>query len=130
MQRAADGSLIGEKGVKYGLQKPAGLQARRPGPPAAAPRPNIFGDDDSDEDIEAQVARQADRKRSAAKVWCQINHAVLAGAMQRCMHGTQRAKTCHAVSAWFWHVLVHVQVQQIYEQALAEDPSVFDYDGV
>lgn len=66
MQRKPDGSLIGHKGVQYGLIKPTG-----PAKKAAlvAPRPpNIFGDDDSDDDVEAQVARQADKKRSAAKV--------------------------------------------------------------
>jgi len=53
-----DGSLIGEKGVQYGLQKK--VQAPPPRRPAAAapqaPRAvNVFGDDESDEDVETQV---------------------------------------------------------------------------
>lgn len=81
MQYNADGSLVGQAGVKYGLQlsgaalkqKQAAAAGRKP----AAARPvarkgaaaSVFGDDDdSDEDVEAQVARQADKKRSAAKV--------------------------------------------------------------
>ncbi|EFJ43409.1 hypothetical protein VOLCADRAFT_96440 [Volvox carteri f. nagariensis] len=84
--------IIGQKGVQYGLQKVVpkkpGLQASASSQRKVAPA-NVFGDDDSDEeDVERQIARQADKKRAAAKV------------------------------------------QQVYEEALAEDPSVFDYDGV
>ncbi|PNH08508.1 Nuclear speckle splicing regulatory protein 1 [Tetrabaena socialis] len=84
------GVLIGHKGVQYGLQK----AGPKPGAPPAAsgrkPAPtNVFGDDDSEEEgVEAQIERQAEKKRAAAKV------------------------------------------QQMYEDALAQDPSVFDYDGV
>ncbi|KAG2427194.1 hypothetical protein HXX76_010912 [Chlamydomonas incerta] len=91
------GILIGQKGVKYGLQKVApkkpGQLIGAPKPAANAPRKltpgNVFGDNDSEEeDVEKQIARQADKKRAAAKV------------------------------------------QQLYEEALAQDPAAFDYDGV
>ena len=62
-----DGAIIGQKGVKYGLQKPV-LKAAG-GPPATARRPaNVFGDESDEEDVEAQIKRQADKKRAAAKV--------------------------------------------------------------
>ena len=61
--QSLDGSLIGQKGVKYGLQKPAGA------PPATKARPlSVFGaESDDEEDVGAQVMRQADKKRAAAK---------------------------------------------------------------
>lgn len=71
------GVLVGQKGVKYGLQKVA---PKKPGqlgmaqkPAGNAPRKltpgNVFGDDDSEEeDVEKQIARQAEKKRAAAKV--------------------------------------------------------------
>jgi hypothetical protein len=37
--------------------------------PATARRPaNVFGDESDEEDVEAQIKRQADKKRAAAKV--------------------------------------------------------------
>ncbi|GFR52864.1 hypothetical protein Agub_g15492, partial [Astrephomene gubernaculifera] len=94
MSKQPPGLIIGQKGVQYGLQKVApkkpGAAARAAGSVAqrkAVPT-NVFGDDDSEEeDVERQIARQADKKRAAAKV------------------------------------------QQQYAEALAQDPSVFDYDG-
>jgi hypothetical protein len=77
MQKKGDGSIIGYSGQRYGLQLPA---ARQPGPvrksTASAPKPaDIFGldEEDEEEDVGAQVARQAERKRSATKVGCQRN---------------------------------------------------------
>ncbi|GIM15521.1 hypothetical protein Vretimale_18292 [Volvox reticuliferus] len=91
MSKQQSGAIIGQKGVQYGLQvvpKKACLQAASSAQRKVAPA-NVFGDDDSEEEnVELQIARQADKKRAAAKV------------------------------------------QQMYEEALAEDPSVFDYDGV
>lgn len=63
--------VVGQKGVKYGLQKPT---AKGPAAAAAAPpsRPlgNVFGaeSDSDEEDVGKQVARQAEKKRAAAKV--------------------------------------------------------------
>ncbi|GLC36802.1 hypothetical protein PLESTB_000781500 [Pleodorina starrii] len=92
MSKQPPGIIIGQKGVRYGLQKvepkKPGLQGTAVSQRKVAPT-NVFGNDDSEEeDVERQIARQADKKRAAAKV------------------------------------------QQMYEVALAEDPSVFDYDGV
>jgi coiled-coil domain-containing protein 55 len=84
--QSKDGTIVGQKGVKYGLQKPV---TKGLAPPSSKSRPiNIFGDDSDEEDVGVQVMRQADKKRAAAKV------------------------------------------QAVYETALADDPSVFDYDGV
>jgi hypothetical protein len=64
--------LIGQKGVKYGLQQPARRGpggAAAPKQPISRPAANVFGaDSDSDEGVEAQISRQADKKRAAAKV--------------------------------------------------------------
>ncbi|GJP45333.1 hypothetical protein CLOM_g4734 [Closterium sp. NIES-68] len=84
------------KPVKYGLeirrkpQSQRGAAAARPLPPVRGdPKlQSLFGDDDDDEGIEADIARQNIKKRS------------------------QR------------------ETEQQHEAAMAEDPSVFDYDGV
>jgi len=62
-------ALIGQKGVKYGLQvrKPEKKDAKK----GAPPKPSIFGDDASDEDednVERQIARHAARKQNDKKV--------------------------------------------------------------
>lgn len=68
MQRGAP--IVGQTGIKYGLQKPGGAPGGPPKKLAAPVRPaNVFGDDsDDDEDVATQVARQAEKKRAAAKV--------------------------------------------------------------
>lgn len=62
--------VIGQKGVKYGLQLRGPGSAAGAGAKPVAPKPtNVFGaDSDSEEDVGTQVARQADKKRAAAKV--------------------------------------------------------------
>jgi hypothetical protein len=59
------GPLVGKKGVKYGLQLPKAQQRR---PAVANAKLNVFGDDSDEDDVGAQVARQAGRKQSDAKV--------------------------------------------------------------
>lgn len=90
-----EGPIVGTSGVKYGLQirKPSHAATKQQHSsnaslPRAGIRSNVFGDDSDEEDVETQVARQAEKKKNAAKV------------------------------------------SAIYEAALAEDSSVFDYDGV
>lgn len=67
--------LIGQKGVKYGLtvRKPDGAKGGKPAAAPAKKKQSVFGgDDDSDEDpqqnVEAQIARQAARKQADKKV--------------------------------------------------------------
>lgn len=61
-------SIIGQKGVKYGLE----VRAPRGSKPAQpAKRRSVFGDDDEEDDavnVEQQIARQAARKQSDKKV--------------------------------------------------------------
>jgi hypothetical protein len=62
--------LIGQKGVKYGLQV---RQAAKPAaaPDAAKKKPSVFGDEDSEDEapnVEQQIARQAARKQDDKKV--------------------------------------------------------------
>ncbi len=62
-------ALIGQKGVKYGLQvrKPEKKDAKKTAPP----KPSIFGDDASDDEednVERQIARHAARKQNDRKV--------------------------------------------------------------
>lgn len=108
-----NGALVGQKGVKYGLQKPG---VKKPPVASAPPKPlNIFGADDSDEDVEAEVARQAEKKRSAAKVpGACPSHTLLVLA---CMDLNNR-------------LFAPIQVQQAYAEALAQDPNAFAYDDV
>ena len=58
------GPIVGQKGVKYGLQKPGARPAPQQAPKAAA----IFGDDSDDDDVGQQIMRQAERKRQESKV--------------------------------------------------------------
>lgn len=62
--------LIGQKGVKYGLQVRAPSNAK-PAAPAVKKR-SVFGDEDSEEEaednVEQQIARQAARKQTDKKV--------------------------------------------------------------
>ncbi len=64
------GMVVGQKGVKYGLQLRSDRQPPATKQPAAAARGlAAFGvDSDSDEDVGAQVARQAARKVADSKV--------------------------------------------------------------
>ena len=78
-----DGSLIGQAGVKYGLQKPAAI-------PSKARPLSVFGaDSDEEEDVGAQVIRQADKKRAAAKArplaGQTVDHAVACMHHDRCV---------------------------------------------
>lgn len=71
MSKQHSGVIVGQKGVQYGLQKV--VPKKSGAQPASAPRKvapaNVFGNDDSEEeDVERQIARQADKKRAAAKV--------------------------------------------------------------
>eukprot|EP00955_Chlamydomonas_euryale_P110888 366028-Chlamydomonas_euryale.AAC.5 len=161
------GMLIGEKGVQYGLQLRRGpgsaAASAKPAPPRPKPA-NVFGaESDSDEDVGAQVARQADKKRAAAKVQIEqgyaqpqrasrvadLTHAANAiagrvgsrvvcqylGCRQNQHMYIAHAHTCtttHACTCVFMPATqcMHSHVQQVYEDALAQDASVFDYDGV
>ncbi len=60
------GVIIGQKGVVYGLQ--TRQPPKKPAPQARVKPSNVFGADSDEEDVGAQVARQADKKRAAAKV--------------------------------------------------------------
>lgn len=68
--KQGQGLLIGQKGVKYGLQTAAARAqpAKAPARPAAGGA-NVFGmDSDDEDDVATQVAKQAEKKRAAAKV--------------------------------------------------------------
>ena len=60
------GPIVGQKGVKYGLQKPSAARAAAAPPPK--PANAFFGDSDSDEDVNQQIVRQAEKKRQETKV--------------------------------------------------------------
>jgi hypothetical protein len=71
--------LIGQKGVKYGLDVRAPPGAKPAAKAALAKKPSVFGDNESDDDqeqnVEKQIARQAARKQSDKKV-CVVLRAV------------------------------------------------------
>ena len=120
--------FAGAAGIKYGLN------VRGPKKPGTAPRPALAAfaapsDDEGDDDDDggdgraganAQIARQQQRARDSQKVrrgsplrrWCCAEPAA-AGATLRL---TLR--------------LASTQAQEQYAAALAQDASVFDYDGV
>ena len=62
--------LIGQKGVKYGLEVRGAKPKAKPTAPVQ--KRSVFGDEDSDEDagnnVEQQIARQAARKQTDKKV--------------------------------------------------------------
>ena len=62
--------LIGQKGVKYGLDVRGAKPKAKPTAPVQ--KRSVFGDEDSDEDagnnVEQQIARQAARKQTDKKV--------------------------------------------------------------
>jgi coiled-coil domain-containing protein 55 len=82
MSEEKQGPIVGTSGVKYGLQirqPPFAKQQHRPSHaahPQAGIRSNVFGDDSDEEDVESQVARQAEKKKSAAKVSAQYEAAL------------------------------------------------------
>lgn len=72
--KQGQGLLIVQKGVKYGLQAAAANRAQPAKAPArpAAGAANVFGmDSDDEDDVATQVAKQAEKKRAAAKVCAQ-----------------------------------------------------------
>ena len=142
--QTGDGSIVGQKGVKYGLQKPVvkGAPAAQAPPrrPAAA---NIFGEESDEEDVETQIKRQADKKRAAAKVWVcvpcirrECDSAIHGPLWMWCQYldsiSLKYLPSIHPPLKYLpsIHPPFPIQVQQQYEAALAEDASVFDYDGV
>lgn len=65
--------LSGSKGMKYGLQLPAGRKgaadAQKAKPKAVQlKKPAIFAEESDEEDVEAEIARQAAKKRSDKEV--------------------------------------------------------------
>lgn len=75
MQRP--GAIVGQKGVKYGLQSRQQPKPQQQAQPAGGRLAAFGGDSDSDEEgVGAQVARQAARKVADSKVrrhgasWC------------------------------------------------------------
>lgn len=69
MQQQGKGLIIGQKGIKYGLQKPAGSRPAAPAPPKQPLGALFGGDSDSEEeDVGSQIARQAAKKAADAKV--------------------------------------------------------------
>lgn len=71
---------------KYGLQLRTPIQSKKPTRPPRPPPPGF--QDDEEDDVEGEIARQASKKKS------------------------------------------HRDVEQQHKEALEQDPSVFDYDGV
>jgi hypothetical protein len=64
MQQQGRGALVGHKGVKYGLQRPASKAQ----PAGKEPSSALWGDSDDDDDVGAQIMRQAEKKRQESKV--------------------------------------------------------------
>jgi hypothetical protein len=109
--------FAGAAGIKYGLN------VRGPKKPGTAPRPVLAAfaapsDDEGDDDDDggdgraganAQIARQQQRARDSQKV-------------RRCAVQARNPTANAALSC--------AQAQEQYAAALAQDASVFDYDGV
>lgn len=81
------GMIIGKKGQKYGLITRTDKQKQPPAKPAGGALAAFGADSDSDEDIGAQVARQAARKVADSKVCCHLYVCAKAGlSKQRWRH--------------------------------------------
>jgi hypothetical protein len=81
--------LIGQKGVKYGLDVRGAKPKAKPTAPVQ--KRSVFGDEDSDEDagnnVEQQIARQAARKQTDKKVRAPCGPAGLYGLARVWMWG-------------------------------------------
>ncbi|CAI6006434.1 unnamed protein product [Closterium sp. NIES-65] len=114
------------KPVKYGLEIRRKPQSHRPAT-AAKPLPpvrdakleTLFGNDD-DDDVEADIARQNLKKRSQRETEQQHE------AASKAPYNSSHFIPCPLLPP----PLLCVQTEQQHEAAMAEDPSVFDYDGV
>lgn len=60
--------ILGKKGVKYGLQLNSRGTAKSKGQPTDVALPSIFTEKDEDSDVEAEIQRQATKKRSQLEV--------------------------------------------------------------
>lgn len=114
--------LVGQKGVKYGLnvRQPAGA---KPAPPPK--KRSVFGDEDSEEEeqggVEAQIARQAARKQSDKKVGSAAESVAAAACS---LLPLPAAAGCSHLS-----LPPTKQVLDLHAAALAEDVAIFDYDS-
>ena len=128
--------LSGFKGVKYGLTVP-----KKEAKPGVKKPLAVFADGDSDEDEQSKVAkeieRQAQRKQSNAKVmFAGSPFDYLNGGLQQSNLSTYQWAAADLEDALFVkskscnpYVLVCNQVAELQAAALAEDPSIFDYDS-
>ena len=112
--------ILGQKGVKYGLQVRKPEKAAKPAPA----KKNVFGEDASDDEednVERQIARHAARKQGDKKVRSLISCYTI---YTVCIINGFTLKPANFVSIYF-----SLQVAEMHEAALAEDSSVFDYDS-
>ena len=112
--------ILGQKGVKYGLQVRKPEKAAKPAPA----KKNVFGEDASDDEednVERQIARHAARKQGDKKVRSLISCYTI---YTVCIINGFTLKPANFVSIYFF-----LQVAEMHEAALAEDSSVFDYDS-
>lgn len=127
------GMVIGQKGVKYGLitRKDEPSKAKQP----AGGRLAAFGgDSDSDEDnIGAQVARQAARKVADTKVGVGVacEHLRVAASWLFCEYHLLLVMLQQLSPCLIWLLAsLPLQVQDMYAAALEEDPNAFEYDSL
>jgi hypothetical protein len=115
-----------------GGRKQYGLQLQIKGPPkksTARPAPAAafrFNDGDNEDDVEADIARQANKKRNVREVIC-----IARPCFSRICCESDASDLCLGFTGHLtWGSNNCEQVEQQYQKALEEDPNAFDYDGV
>eukprot|EP00850_Spirogloea_muscicola_P009184 SM000051S17544 [mRNA] locus=s51:277474:279874:+ [translate_table: standard] len=117
-------------GARYGLTlaapkartAAAAQQARRPAAAAAAAAAPLLAAfrDDGEDDVEADIARQALKKRSQREVRATIS-------LLRSLPPSPKASWDYSP---FVSSNLEPKVEDVHSKALQQDPLVFDYDGV
>lgn len=102
----------------YGLNLRLSAQQKKKQQPAKPPRPPPFGFNDEDEDdVERDISRQASKNKSLKDV-------------SQCPFGFDFFVMFMFLLAWLVFQFLLLKIEEQRKKALAEDPTVFDYDGV
>jgi hypothetical protein len=93
-------------------------------PSASSPLHHPFNDGDNEDDVEADIARQANKKHNVREVIC-----IPWPYFLRICCESNASDLCLEFTGYLtWGLNNWEQVEQQYQKALEEDPNVFDYE--